>query len=164
MASTALATPPAIRSWSTRAISQKAIRKLFPDNRAADAFEAHFMSRKLGNELPATLLSLLDGRDLPARRGKAILITTVDAQGWAHPALLSYGEVVAVDARRLRLATYRSSNTTSNLRRSGHLTLCLIEAGMAYYLKTRALEKQGRPGLPGLARFEATVEQVLVDQ
>ncbi len=122
------------------------------------------MSRELGNELPGALLSLLDGRNLPARMGKAILITTVDAQGWAHPALLSYGEVVAVDARRLRLATYRSSNTTSNLRRSGHLTLCLIEAGMAYYVKTRALEKQGRPGLPGLARFEATVEQVLVDQ
>src|SRR5712664_3881337 len=81
MASTALATPPAIRSWSTRAISQKAIRKLFPDNRAADAFEAHFMSRKLGNELPATLLSLLDGNDLPARMGKAILITTVDVRG-----------------------------------------------------------------------------------
>jgi hypothetical protein len=122
------------------------------------------MSRELGNELPGALLSLLDGRDLLARMGKAILITTVDAQGSAHPALLSYGEVVAVDARRLRLATYGSSNTTSNLRRSGRLTLCLIEAGMAYYVKTRALEHQGRPDLPGLARFEATVEQVLVDQ
>src|SRR5229473_7526063 len=164
MASTALATPPAIRSWSTRAISQKAIRKLFPDNRAADAFEAHFMSRKLGNELPATLLSLLDGNDLPARMGKAILITTVDAQGWAHPALLSYGEVVAIDARRLRLATYGGSRTSSNLRRSGRLTMCVIEAGMAYYVKTRALEQQASPKLPGLARFEATVEHVLEDQ
>ncbi len=56
------------------------------------------MSRELGNELPAALLSLLDGHDLPARMGKAILITTVDTQGWAHPALLSYGEVVAIDA------------------------------------------------------------------
>src|SRR5258708_9181332 len=120
-----------------RAISQKATRKLFPDNRAADGFEAHFMSRKWGNELPATLLSLLDGHDPTARMGKAILITTVDAQGWAHPALLSYGEVVAVDARRLRLASYGSSGTSSNLRRSGRLTLCLIEAGIAYYVKAR---------------------------
>src|SRR5713226_5232284 len=106
MASTALATPPAIRSWSTRAISQKAIRKLFPDNRAADAFEAHFMSRKLGNELPATLLSLLDGNDLPARMGKAMWLTTVDGQGWACPELLSCGEVWSSGARRLRLARY----------------------------------------------------------
>ncbi len=122
------------------------------------------MSRELGNELPATLLSLLDGSDLPTRVGKAILIATVDAHGWAHPALLSYGEVVAIDARRLRLATYRGSRTSSNLRRSGRLTLCLIEAGIAYYVKTRALEQQSSPDLPGLTRFEATIEQVLSDQ
>jgi len=122
------------------------------------------MSRELGGELPEALLSLLDGRDLSGRMGKAILITTVDAQGWAHPALLSHGEVVAIDARTLRLATYRSSNTSNNLRRSGHLTLCLIETGMAYYVKTRAVEQQAGPDLPGLARFEAMVEQVLVDQ
>ncbi len=122
------------------------------------------MSRELGNELPATLFSLLDGSDLPARVGKAILIATVDAQGWAHPALLSYGEVVAIDRRRLRLATYGGSRTTSNLRRSGRLTLCVIEAGMAYYVKTRALEQHAAAGLPGLTRFEATVDQVLSDQ
>jgi len=122
------------------------------------------MSRYLGNELPGTLLSLLDASDLPARMGKAILITTVDAQGWAHPALLSYGEVVAIDARRLRLATYRASRTSNNLLRSGHLTLCLIEAGMAYYVKTRVLQHQASPDLPGLERFETSVEEVLEDQ
>jgi len=123
------------------------------------------MSRPLGNELPEALLSLLDAHDLPSRAGKAILITTIDAQGWPHPALLSYGEVVAVDARRLRLATYRSSGTSENMRRSGHLTLCLVEAGMAYYLKTRAVEQESPwARFPELARFEATVEQVLLDQ
>jgi hypothetical protein len=72
--------------------------------------------------------------------------------------------VVAIDPRHLRLATYRNSRASSNLRRSGRLTLCLIEAGMAYYVKTQALEQQASPELAGLARFEATVEQVLVDQ
>ena len=122
------------------------------------------MSRDLGNELPGALLSLLDGHDLPARLGKAILISTVDAQGWAHPALLSYGEVVAVDARRLRLALYGSSGTSGNLRRSGRLTLCLIEEGIAYYVKAQAVEQQSVALPSGLARFEATVERVLVDQ
>ena len=121
------------------------------------------MSRDLGSELPATLLSLLDGHDLPSRMGKAILIATIDVEGRPHPALLSYGEVVALDARRLRLATYRSSGTSENLRRSGQLTLCLIEAGMAYYVKARAAE-HGAPPSSSLARFEATVERVLVDQ
>ncbi len=122
------------------------------------------MSRDLGNELPGALLSMLDGHDLSSRMGKAILIATVDAHGRAHPALLSYGEVVAVDSRRLRLTTYRTSGTSNNLRRSGRLTLCLIEAGMAYYVKTLAVEQQAPPSNLALARFEATVEQVLVDQ
>ena len=47
------------------------------------------MSREMGNELPRELLSLLDGHDLAARMGKAILVATADEQGWAHPALLS---------------------------------------------------------------------------
>lgn len=122
------------------------------------------MSRDLGSELPGALLSLLDGHDLPARLGKAILISTVDAQGWAHPALLSYGEVVALDAHRLRLALYGSSGTCGNLRRSGRLTLCLIEEGIAYYLKAHSVEQQSAALPHGLARFEATVERVLVDQ
>src|SRR5437763_9898452 len=104
------------------------------------------MSRELGNELPEALLSLLDGRDLPGRMAKAILIATVDTNGWAHPALLSYGEVVALDAHRLRVATYRSSRTTANLRRSGRLTLCLIEAGAAYRSEERRVGKRGGLG------------------
>src|SRR5262249_61427655 len=122
------------------------------------------MSRDLGSELPEALLSLLDGHDLPARLGKAILISTVDAQGWAHPALLSYGEVVAVDARRLRLALYGSSGTSGNLRRCGRVTLCLVEEGMAYYLKPKTVE-QPTAALPlAPARLQATVERGLVRQ
>ena len=122
------------------------------------------MSRELGRELPGALLSLLDGHDLASRMGKAILIATVDEQGFPHPALLSYGEVVALDARRLHLATYADSRTSFNLRRTGRVTLCLIEAGMAYYVKARAEERQAAAGFAGLARFEAAVTQVLVDQ
>ncbi len=122
------------------------------------------MSRDLGNNLPGAVLSLLDGHDLPPRLGKAILISTVDAQRWAHPALLSYGEVVAIDARRLRLALYGSSGTSGNLRRFGRLTLCFIEEGMAYYVKARAVEQQTAALPPALTRFEARVERVLVDQ
>jgi hypothetical protein len=97
--------------------------------------------------------------------GKAILITTIDAQGWPHPALLSHGEVVAVDSRRLRLATYRTSGTSGNMRRDGKLTLCFIDGGMAYYVKAKVREQQDpMAGFPDLARFEATVEMVLADQ
>jgi hypothetical protein len=123
------------------------------------------MARVLGDSLPDDLHELLGGHDLAARIGQAILITTTDREQRPHPALVSYGEVVAMDRRRLRLALYRTSGTSGNLRRNGKLTLCLIGPGMAYYVKTSARE-QANPmdGFPDLARFEAVVDTVLVDQ
>lgn len=123
------------------------------------------MPRALGNSLPDALWELLCGRDLAARMGQAILIATTDPEGWPHPAMLSYGELVALDRRRLRLAVYRASRTSGNLRRDGKLTLCLIGPGMAYYIKTVAGSAQDpMEGFADLTRFEATVEMVLADQ
>jgi len=92
---------------------------------------------------------------------EAILVTTVDSQGRPHPAMLSYGEVVAMDARTLRFATYRESTTAANLRERGAITFCLISPGTAYYLKAQAKELSPRESL---ARFEARVEDVLADE
>src|SRR3990170_2748497 len=122
------------------------------------------MARPLGDTLPDVLHELLGGRDLATRIGHAILITTTDSQGWPHPALVSYGEVVAVDRRRLRLALYRTSGTSGNLRRNGKLTLCLLGPGTAYYIKTSARAEQ-EPGarLTGGITFDpgCTVEEAL---
>jgi hypothetical protein len=123
------------------------------------------MARVMGNTLPDPLCERLSGRDLSARMGEAILITTADAEGWPHPALLSYAELVAVDPRRLRLALYRTSRTSGNLRRSGKLTVCLIGPNMAYYIKAAvAAWRDPMEGFAHLARFEARVESVLADQ
>jgi hypothetical protein len=123
------------------------------------------MAREVGDTLPDLLCELLSGRDLSARMGEAILVATTDTVGWPHPALLSYGEMVAVDRRRLRLALYRTSRTADNLRRNGKLTVCLIGRDMAYYVKA-AVEAAQDPmeGFAHLARFEVRVASVLVDQ
>jgi hypothetical protein len=116
------------------------------------------MARELGNRLPDLVCELLSGRDLSARMGEAILITTADAEGWPHPALLSYGEMVAVDR-------HRTSRTSGNLRRNGKLTVCLIGPNMAYYIKAAAGTWQDpMQEFPHLARFEAGIESVLADQ
>jgi hypothetical protein len=123
------------------------------------------MSRALGDSLPVDLHELLGGHELADRMGHAILITTTDTRGWPHLALVSYGEVVAVDCRRLRLALYRTSGTSGNLRRNGRLTLGLLGPGMAYYVKALARAQQDpMDGFVHLARFEAMVQAVLVDQ
>ncbi|MFI5007396.1 MAG: pyridoxamine 5'-phosphate oxidase family protein [Solirubrobacterales bacterium] len=111
--------------------------------------------------MPPALQQRLSGRELRERMTEAILIATIDTTGWPHPALLSYAEVVAVDARTLRFATYRESATAQNLRERGFMTFCLIAPGSAYYLKARARELAPSETL---ARFEAVVEDVLADE
>jgi hypothetical protein len=123
------------------------------------------MAQEVGNTLPDRLCEHLSGRDLSARMGEAILLTTTDAEGWPHPALLSYAELVAVDPSRLRLALYRTSRTSDNLRRSGKLTLCVVGPNMAYYIKaTVAARQDPMEGFAHLVRFEARVESVLADR
>lgn len=121
------------------------------------------MSRDLGAELPEALRTRLDGRDLRSLIGRAHLVITVDGQGRPHPAMLSYGELLATGPREIRLATYKSSTTARNMRGNGHLTLCLVDSGMAYYVKGRVEELPPLEEFPNLARFRMTVDQVLED-
>lgn len=123
------------------------------------------MSRSLGSELPSDLLARLSGRDLESVATKVIQIMTIDASGWPHPALLSYFEVVATSATRIRLATYATSTTSGNLRRAGKLTLVVIDERVAYYVKAHAVEIA--PTLRSTewnAAFDCRIEQVLVDE
>jgi pyridoxamine 5'-phosphate oxidase-like protein len=96
------------------------------------------MSRSLGNTLPADLLATLRGRDLERVADQVIVVCTVDERGFPHAALLSYFEVVALGAGTLRLAMYGDSRTTANVVREKRLTLILVHAHVAYYIKGEA--------------------------
>jgi len=123
------------------------------------------MSRPLGSELPLDLLERLSGRDLEGVAEKVIQIFTVDAKGWPHAALLSYFEVVAKDAQRIRTATYAASTTTANLRRTGKVTLVIIDRRVAYYVKATATElRASMIATDWNAAMECRVEQVSIDE
>ena len=122
------------------------------------------MSRDLGARLPPTLFERLRGDELRSRAGEAVLVATLDQGGDPHLALLSYGEVVAVGEGLLRLATYGGSSTTANLRRTSHVTFCLVADGAAYYIKGSARERPTPRALHGLVVFEVTVTSVLEDR
>jgi hypothetical protein len=124
------------------------------------------MSRRLGAAVPEELLALLQGADAGPWADQAVLIATADHRGRPHPALLSFDELYAPDAHRLRLGTYADSSTTENLRVRGALTLCFAGPGRVYYVKAVASEVHppGAPGEPpGVACFEARIEDVLLD-
>jgi len=94
----------------------------------------------------------------------AIVLATIDPYGWAHPALLSYAEVLALDTARLRLALHRGSRSTRHLRETGRATLVFADAQLCLYVKAEALPLAAAPGAAELARFELVVRDVLEDQ
>jgi len=123
------------------------------------------MTKLIGEELSDELYQRLRGEDLEQYAEKVILISTVDEKGWPHPAVLSYLEVVAKDRRNIRLATYKHSGTTNNMRRRGKATLSIIDERLVYYVKGSVEElSEEMTCAPHNAKLNMRVEQVLADQ
>lgn len=123
------------------------------------------MSQVVGKELTEELFNRLKGDDIVSKAGKAIVIVTVDENGWAHPAMLSYYEVVAKDRSRIDLAIGKTSTTAKNLRRTGKITLLATDSGMNYYLKGNGREvKESMEEVPFMSLFRVELEQLLEDQ
>lgn len=122
------------------------------------------MTRSLGPALPDLLLARLTAPPSAAPLDAAIVLATVDPYGWAHPALVSYAEVVALDPARVRLALGAGSRSSRHLRESGRATLVFADAELCLYVKAEAVSLPDAPGAPGLARFELVVHDVLEDQ
>ncbi len=123
------------------------------------------MSDDIGRELPPDLFDALWNEDVTTERGRAILIITTDANGWPHPALLSFREVGARDANTIRVITYNGSTTTRNMRDNGMITIAFVDERMTYYVKGTA--KEIPPHLVGSSEYFATMDvqitQILKD-
>ena len=123
------------------------------------------MSQILGKELTPALLQRMGGAEIEAHEGKIIPILTIDETGWAHPALLSYYEIVAKSPATLDMALWKNSSTANNLRKSGKVTLMVSDRGVNYYLKGGVEELQFEMrGAAPVSRFRVALEQVIEDQ
>ncbi len=123
------------------------------------------MSQLLGRQLTEELFERLKGENVASKLGKAIVLVTLDENGWAHPAMLSYYEVVAKDRSRIDLAIGKTSTTGENLRRTGKITLLITDSGINYYLKGSARElRESMEGVPFMSLFRVEIEHLLEDQ
>ncbi len=123
------------------------------------------MSKLLGNVINEDLLGRLSGKDIGSKEGKAIIIVTVDEQGWCHPAVLSYYEIVAKSEKQIDIAVGKTSTTGRNLRRAGKITFLVTDAGINYYIKGSARETRESLGaVPFMSLFRVVVDQLLEDQ
>jgi Pyridoxamine 5'-phosphate oxidase len=122
------------------------------------------MSTFVADQLPEALREQLSRDHAREHANRALVICTADETGWPHPAMLSSYEVVAIDARNVRLATHVSSRTTRNMKANGRLTLILVDAGIAYYVKGDVLLlSASMKSSPALAMFNLRVDSVLAD-
>lgn len=123
------------------------------------------MSRLVGNKLPEELYRRLSSGNLSLHKEKAIVVCSVDVNGWPHPAILSYFEVIAKDERNLRLAIYKSTTTVKNILRSGKLALQIIDQRLAYYIKgTAEVLTYEMNCSPQNSKLNLRIEQVLADE
>ena len=107
--------------------------------------------------IPAEVMRYLDGADLPTKN-QALRLSTVDAAGWPHAALLSAGDMLAMSPQRIRFVLFPQSTTVANLLRDGRVTITFsLNGGMCELrLHVRRLSHTA-PDTP-LAFFEAELE------
>src|SRR5262249_38014446 len=112
-----------------------------------------------GSKIPVSVVHYLDGNELLTKT-QALRLSTVDADGWPHSALLSAGDMLVLPSGRIRLALFPQSRMTSNLEREGRLTMALSLDGGICELRLRSRRlAHSTPDVP-LAFFEAEVETV----
>jgi Pyridoxamine 5'-phosphate oxidase len=109
--------------------------------------------------IPAAVASYLDGENLLTKK-QALRLSTIDADGWPHAALLSAGDMLALSGGRIRFAIFPQSGMAANLARDGRITISLALDGGMWELRMRARRlQQATPEVP-LACFEAQVMRV----
>ncbi len=115
-------------------------------------------------QLPDTLQQLWNGQHLEHKQQLAMPLLTVSEDGYPHQAMVSAGEVLAMDGQTLRIALWTGTNTTANLMRDGKALLTVVNDGVSYALRLRA---RALPELEDAAysraRFEAKIEHIRED-
>jgi Pyridoxamine 5'-phosphate oxidase len=122
------------------------------------------MSTFIADRLPDVLIARLSIDRALDHADRAIVICSVDEHGWPHPAMLSSLELVARDARNIRLAPHSASRTARNLIANGRLTIILADEHGTFYIKGDVLlVSSAMHAAPEQAVFNLRVESVLQD-
>jgi len=128
------------------------------------------MATVVGADLPPLLMERLGAHSALGTQHPALLectaipICTVDPAGFPHPAMLSYAELAADDARSMRAAVYGGSTTARHLRQQGRIALLFVDPESTYYVKATVTGPDTpHPTAPGVAVFPLAVVAVLAD-
>lgn len=109
----------------------------------SDANDIYHPPQHISNTaLPDELVDFLDGESLDRKTSQALRLSTVDERGWPHAAMLSAGDITALDHSRIGIALCADSTTSKNLTRDGRLTLTFPCGRGLCEVRLRAIEKK----------------------
>jgi hypothetical protein len=120
------------------------------------------VSRKRSDRIPPDLVDEFDGEHLEEGIGRAFILATTDVDGTPRPCMLSVGEILIADERRIRVLLWAGTHTAANLDRGSRALLCYVGPGSVLYMKGSARRIGPRDEKP-FARFEVAVESVESD-
>lgn len=82
--------------------------------------------------LSEELFELLDGNNIADKQHEAIILQMIGADMWPHTAMISVGELVAIDLRYLRLGLWAGTRTADNIIRTGKAAFAVCYKGKAH--------------------------------
>ncbi|KKI55811.1 pyridoxamine 5'-phosphate oxidase family protein [Staphylococcus pasteuri] len=86
---------------------------------------------KLSNEV----VELLNGKQLNEKQDLAMMLQSVTEDGYPHTAMVSVGEVVAVNSEQLRIALWPDTKTTNSLIKLKKASLVIVHNHKVNYIE-----------------------------
>lgn len=115
-------------------------------------------------KLTDDLKDLLNGKQLAQKQHIAMVLQSITSEGYPHSAMVSVGEVIALDSEHLRIALWPQTHTSISLAEKRKSNLIIIYNNMVSYLE---LDITLLPSLDNevyeRTRFEATIKSIRQD-
>ncbi|WP_260870921.1 pyridoxamine 5'-phosphate oxidase family protein [Paenibacillus xylanexedens] len=115
-------------------------------------------------QLDAELMEWLNGTNLEHKQHEALQLLSVSEDQWPHQAMISMGEVIAINPHQLRLALWQGTQTSMNMSKTGKATLIAVQGQRLLHIRIEVkLLPEMKEAIHPRDRFEAQVLHVRVD-
>lgn len=117
------------------------------------------------DQLDTELMEWMNGSRLETKQHEAMQLLTVTGGQWAHTAMISMGEVLAISPSCLRLALWQGTQTSINMMETGKATLIAIHGQRLLHirLEVRLLPELAKAVHPR-DRYEGNIQHIRIDE
>lgn len=117
------------------------------------------------NQLSSDVFLFLNGENLENKQHDAMIFQTVSENGWPHTAMLSVGEVVALNPTHLRFALWKDTTTIKNILRTNKASLVFVHKGVGVYINLGLVQLPELKDTPfSRERFEGRIVSIKEDR